>query len=234
MLSLTADHQHNLVTMHRPNINQINHFHIYRFAWGTWEHVSFHWQQDKCQLWANCFGGAFWTEYPASLTHFVPHSGGHSDMTHPWKHTKQKENKTNKKLGLAPGELYYTCLNTTSHAALEWRHNGLDSVSNHQPHNYLLNRLFRRRSKKTSKLRVTGLSEGNSYSRCITVPPCRNWWCCGSHRNCKCPVFDIKMVPDIRYVSIIYNLHTILSWPPRRNGVRVCVRNISHVMFFGF
>ena len=45
---------------------------------------------------------------------------------------------------------------------LQWRHNGRDSVSNHQPHDCLLNRLFRRRSKKTSKLRVTGLCEGNS------------------------------------------------------------------------
>ena len=41
--------------------------------------------------------------------------------------------------------------------SLQWRHNGHDSVSNHQPHDCLLNRLFRRRSKKTSKLRVTGL-----------------------------------------------------------------------------
>ena len=46
--------------------------------------------------------------------------------------------------------------------ALQWRHNGRDSVSNHQPHDCLLNRLFRRRSKKTSKLRVTGLCAGNS------------------------------------------------------------------------
>ena len=46
--------------------------------------------------------------------------------------------------------------------ALRWRHNGRDSVSNHQPHDYLLNRLFKRRSKKTSKLRVTGLCAGNS------------------------------------------------------------------------
>ena len=45
---------------------------------------------------------------------------------------------------------------------LQWRHNGHDSVSNHQPHDCLLNRLFRRRSKKTSKLRVTGLCAGNS------------------------------------------------------------------------
>ena len=45
---------------------------------------------------------------------------------------------------------------------LQWRHNGHDSVSNHQPHDCLLNRLFRRRSKKTLKLRVTGLCAGNS------------------------------------------------------------------------
>ena len=34
--------------------------------------------------------------------------------------------------------------------SLQWLHNGRDSVSNHQPHDCLLNRLFRRRSKKTS------------------------------------------------------------------------------------
>ena len=45
---------------------------------------------------------------------------------------------------------------------LRWRHNDHDGVSNHQPHGCLLNRLFRRRSKKTSKLRVTGLCVGNS------------------------------------------------------------------------
>ena len=48
------------------------------------------------------------------------------------------------------------------HTSLLWRHNGRDCVSNHQPHECLLNRLFRRRSKKTSKLRVTGLCAGNS------------------------------------------------------------------------
>ena len=46
--------------------------------------------------------------------------------------------------------------------SLQWRHNEYDGVSNHQPHDCLLNRLFRRRSKKKSKLRVTGLCEGNS------------------------------------------------------------------------
>ena len=45
---------------------------------------------------------------------------------------------------------------------LHWRHYEHDSVSNHQPHGCLLSRLFRRRSQKTSKLRVTGLRVGNS------------------------------------------------------------------------
>ena len=45
---------------------------------------------------------------------------------------------------------------------LRWRHNERDSVSNHQPHDCILNRLFRRRSKKSSKLQVTGLCVGNS------------------------------------------------------------------------
>ena len=45
---------------------------------------------------------------------------------------------------------------------LHWRHDDHDDVSNHQPHGCLLNRVFRRRSKKISKLRVTGLCAGNS------------------------------------------------------------------------
>ena len=46
--------------------------------------------------------------------------------------------------------------------SLRWRHNDHAGVSNHQPPGCLLNRLFRRKSKKTSKLRVTGLCAGNS------------------------------------------------------------------------
>ena len=57
--------------------------------------------------------------------------------------------------------LWITCYRKIS---LRWRHNEHDSVSNHQPHHYLLNHLFGRRSKLTSKLRVTGLCVGNSPS----------------------------------------------------------------------
>ena len=46
--------------------------------------------------------------------------------------------------------------NSMRNCQLQWRHNECDGVSNHQRFDGLLNRLFRRRSKKTSKLRVTG------------------------------------------------------------------------------
>ena len=55
-----------------------------------------------------------------------------------------------------------SCLFSHYMTSFQWRHNGRDSVSNHQPNDCLLNRLFRRRSKKTSKLRVTGLCAGKS------------------------------------------------------------------------
>ena len=51
---------------------------------------------------------------------------------------------------------------SNSGQVLQWRHNEHDGVSNHQPHGCLLNRLYKCRSKKTSKLRVTGLCAGNS------------------------------------------------------------------------
>ena len=45
---------------------------------------------------------------------------------------------------------------------LQWRHNERNGVSNNQRPDCLLNSLFGRRSKKTSKLRVSGLYEGKS------------------------------------------------------------------------
>ena len=46
--------------------------------------------------------------------------------------------------------------------ALQWCHSGHDGVSNHRRLHCLLNPLFRRRSRKTSKIRITGLCVGNS------------------------------------------------------------------------
>ena len=55
--------------------------------------------------------------------------------------------------------MFFSCC--VNHWVLHWRHNDHDGVSNHQPHDCLLNRLFKRRSRKTSKIRVTGLCVGN-------------------------------------------------------------------------
>ena len=67
--------------------------------------------------------------------------------------------------------------------SLHWLHNERDGVPNHQPHDYLLSRVFRHRSKKTSKLRVTGLCEGNSLvtsvfpaQRASNVENVSIWW----------------------------------------------------------
>ena len=74
---------------------------------------------------------------------------------------------------------------------LQWRHNGHDSISNHQPHDCFLNRLFRRRSKKTSKLHITGLCAGNSpgtgefpVQMASNAENVSIWWC--HHDTYKC------------------------------------------------
>ena len=59
-----------------------------------------------------------------------------------------------------------SCHGNTCHSTmdnpLQWHNNGCDSVSIHQLRECWLSRLIRRRSKKTSKFRVTGLCAGNS------------------------------------------------------------------------
>ena len=70
--------------------------------------------------------------------------------------------------GLSPVWQQVHCVPLT----LQWLYNERDGVSNHQPYDCSLNRLFRQRSKKTSKLRVTGLCEGNSP---VTVNSPHKW-----------------------------------------------------------
>ena len=78
-----------------------------------------------------------------------------------WVHNVNRVGIHNKrKCGQKPLPRFAKTLNW--HQPLRWRHNDHAGVSNHQPHGCLLNRLFRRKSKKTSKLRVTGLCAGNS------------------------------------------------------------------------
>ena len=76
-------------------------------------------------------------------------------------------------------------------SSLQWHHNERNGVWNHQHQNCLLNRLFRRRSKKTSKLHVSGLCEGNSpvtsefpTQRVSNAETFSIWW---RHLDPRCP-----------------------------------------------
>ena len=92
-----------------------------------------------------------------------------------------------------------------SFLSLHWRHNDHDGVSNHQPFGCFLNRLFRRRSKKTSKLRVTGLCEKNSPGP-VNSP----------HKG---PVTR-KMFPfdDVIMSGVFWNRHSSLPLARMTNG----------------
>ena len=64
---------------------------------------------------------------------------------------------------ITPVPLKYLCVMWIKFCdSLQWRHNEYDGISIHRRFDCLLNRMLRRRSNKKSKLRVTGLCEGNS------------------------------------------------------------------------
>ena len=52
----------------------------------------------------------------------------------------------------------YICCGLSFAITLQWHHNEHEGLSRHQPHECLFNSLFRRRSKKTSKIGVTARS----------------------------------------------------------------------------
>ena len=102
--------------------------------------------------------------------------------------------------------------------SLQWRNNER-GVSNHQPRDYLLNRLFRRRSMKTSKLRVTGFCEGNSPAtgefrahRASNAANVSIWWCphvsktCFSHFCC-----IISYSPCLLHIHVVQRVQLIIS-----------------------
>ena len=106
-----------------------------------------------------------------------------------------------------------------THISLQWRHIGHDGVLNHQPHHCLLNRLFRRRSKKTSKLRVTVLCAGNSpvtgefpAKRASNAENVSIWW--RHHivrfRHCHSGYHPNSIVP-VRTPKIIWLIYHINS-----------------------
>ena len=98
---------------------------------------------------------------------------------------------------------------------LQWLRNGYDSVSNYQPHNCLLNHLFRGRSKKTSKLRVTGLCEGNSpgtgefpAQMASNVENVSIWW---HHHDIMVPVplLQFVILNHLSMITVIIKLSAV-------------------------
>ena len=110
------------------------------------------------------------------------------------------------------GFIIYVIINALDHMQvmsrpLPWSHNECDGVSNHQPHDCLRNRLFRRRSKKTAKLRVTDLREGNSL---VTGE------------------FPAQRASDTEYVSIWWRHHGITQIHNKKRTQMCFYRTIQH------
>ena len=85
---------------------------------------------------------------------------------------------------------------------LQWRHNKHGGVLNHRRLDCLLNRLFRRRSRKMSKLRVTGLCEWNPpgtgefpLRRASNAKNVSIWWRHHVHayNYCECNSMNTKL-----------------------------------------
>ena len=86
--------------------------------------------------------------------------------------------------------------------SLQWCHNMRDGGWNHQPHDCLLNCLFRHRSKKTSKIHVTLLWAGNSpqtgefpIQMAINAENVSIWW---RHRDnvCSLILWIMNIAPE--------------------------------------
>ena len=106
--------------------------------------------------------------------------------------------------------------------ALQWRHNDHDGVSNHQSLRCLLNRVFKRRWKKTSNLRVTGLCAGNSPGP-VNSPHK------GQVTRKMFPFDDVIMETGRMYVmrsKFTYILHSISIWLSAK-----CVTYLWHFLW---
>ena len=111
---------------------------------------------------------------------------------------------------------------------LQWRHNGHDRVSNHQPHECLFNHLFRSRSKKTSKLYVTGLCAGNSPG--IGESPTQMtsntenvsiWW----HHNGMEYVI-LSLYNDLSGMQRFQHLELVIAWSSQSGTIWVSKRKL--------
>ena len=122
-----------------------------------------------------------------------------------------------------------TCKGVNIHIllSLRWRHNDHDSASNHQPRGCLLNRLFRRKSKKTSKLRVTDLCAGEfPAQRASCAENVSIWWRhhVYNHLACKGLTWQISEWLDFERSGDNTICYLIIKWAP------ACIQASCHYL----
>ena len=107
--------------------------------------------------------------------------------------------------------------NLGNSTTLQWRHNERDGVPNHRYLECLLKRLFRRRSKKTSKLRVTGLCQGNPpvtggfpSQRASNAENVSFWW---RHHEDSSPLIPILILDLIPALQVSTGCPSHLTFP---------------------
>ena len=125
-------------------------------------------------------------------------------------------------------DLGHNCVSRCPGTSLQWRHNERDGVSNHRRLDYLLKRLLSRRSKKTSKLRVTGLCEWNPPmtggfppQKASSAENVSIWWChyvmmlaIGTHSaNYNLDMFSSKLLLLSMVSEPSLNWCRHLKWP---------------------
>ena len=123
--------------------------------------------------------------------------------------------------------------------ALLRRHNEPGGVSNHQPHNCLLNRLFGNRSKKTSKLRVTGLCVGNSpetgelpAQKASNAEKVSIWW--RHHGTEGLGNFNPSMEKQSHYPFPNFNGYTVAVWEWINNFIPHFIMAVITCPWLGF
>ena len=133
---------------------------------------------------------------------------------------------------------------------LQWRHYEHDGVSNHWRLHCFLNRLSMRRSKKTSKFRVTGLCEGNSpvtgefpAQRASNADNVSIWWRHHAINSYEImiidlylgraniallltvvrPVWDVLLLGDdpLSHICIVIHQSILMRW--------YCILNMTHI-----
>ena len=141
-------------------------------------------ETPSCSLWCNC-------NVVAS-----PWISTYNGILRKVKYSSQKSLKTNMMilcgfvLAFRVGRFLWLYWPDTWGSPLQWRHNESDCVSNHRRLDYILNRLFRRRSKKTPRHwplwgEFTGEfpAQWASYAENVSI-----WW---RHHGAECFKFDI-------------------------------------------